>query len=180
MKYRTLSLTLLFASLLLILNCSASGKKATGNTDAKDRKGIPATEICQRLAHPSFESRAEYDGSGCSGSTHFGAKDIRTASYETDMRPSFSYAAIGDQGEIKKIILTMSKRPDGAPFFITQADAVAKLVNDQPLPKEIETDITAPLSTLANDYSRTWKIGNATVELNRSNTDSKLHLSFQF
>jgi hypothetical protein len=171
---------LLVISLLLAFGCSASDKKAVGSTDAKDRKGIPATQICQTLAHPSFESRSEYDGAGCSGSTYFGAKDIRTASYETDVRPSFSYAAIGEQGEIKKVILSMSKRPDGADFFINRADTVAKMINDQPLPKEIETDIKAPLSTLANDFSRTWQIGNATVQLNRSNTDSKVYLSFQF
>ncbi|HYJ87472.1 MAG TPA: hypothetical protein VEW46_15535 [Pyrinomonadaceae bacterium] len=180
MKNRILPLTLLVISLALTFGCSASGKKALGSTDAKDRKGIPATQICQMLAHPSFESRSEYDGAGCSGSTYFGAKDIRTASYETDIRPSFGYAALGEQGEIKKVILTMSKRPDGTDFFINRANAVAKMINDEPLPKELETDITAPLSTLANDYSRTWQIGNATVELKRTKTDSGFYLSFQF
>ena len=180
MKNRIPPLTLLVISLLLTFGCSASGKKAAGITDAKDRKGIPATQICQMLAHASFESRSEYDGAGCSGSTYFGAKDIRTASYETDVRPSFSYAAIGEDGEIRKVILTMSKRPDGVDFFISRADVVAKMINDQPLPKEIETDIKAPLSTLSSEFSRTWQIGNATVELKRANTDSRVSLSFQF
>jgi hypothetical protein len=177
MKNRILPLTLLFTSLLLTFGCSASDKKAAGSTDAKNRKALSATQVCQMLAHPSFESRSEYNGTACSGSTYFGAADIRKAAYETDMRPSFSYAAFGEQGEIKRVFLSMSKRPDGAAFFITQADAVAKLVNDEPLPKEIETDITAPLST---DYSRTWQIGNATVELKRTKTDSTFYLNFQF
>ena len=157
------------------------GTSNTNSTDStKAMKGIPAAQICQKLAHPSFENRSEYDGAGCSGSTYFGVKDTRTASYETDMRPSFSYAGVGDQGVINKVMLSMSKRPDGAEFFVAEADAVARMINDQPLPKEIESAITGPLSTLDNRFNKTWKIGNVTVELDRTNTDSRFYLTFQF
>lgn len=181
MKNKTLPLTLLVMNLLLIFGCSASVTKNAGDgKDAKNLKGIPATEICRMLAHPSFESRHEYDGASCSGSTYFGAKDTRTASYETDLRPAFSYAAIGEQGVIKKVTLTMSKREDGAQFFLTEASAVAKMIDGQPLPKDIESAITGPLSTSGGEFKTTSQMGNATVELRRTNTDSRFYLSFQF
>lgn len=86
----------------------------------------------------------------------------------------------GEQGVITKVMLSMSKRSDGAQFFVAEANAVAKMINGQPLPKEIESAITGPLSTLDNKFSKTWQIGNATVELNRTNTDSTFYMSFQF
>ncbi len=76
MKNKTLLLTLLVMSLLMF-GCSALlTKRAGDDKDEKKPKGLPATQICQMLAHPSFENRSEYDGAGCSGSTYFGAKDI--------------------------------------------------------------------------------------------------------
>ena len=157
------------------------GSTQTNSADsAKSAKGIPAAQICQLLAHPSFESRFPYDGKGCSGSTYFGVRDTRTASYETDMRPSFSYGAMGEQDLITKVHLFMSKRPDGAEFFATEGDAVAKLINGQPLPNEIRNAITAPLFASGGDFTTTSQVGNAKVELVRSNTDSRFSLSFEF
>lgn len=177
---------LVLALILLVgasLGCKMLGggtSQKNGTADVQNTKGIPATQICQMLAHPSFENRSEYDGTGCSGSTFFGSKDNRTASYETDMRPSFSYAAIGEQGVINKVILSMSKRPDGAQFFLAEADAVARMINGQPLPKEIDTAITSPLLTSSGDFTTTSQIGNAKVDLVRSSTDSRFSLTFQF
>lgn len=153
-------------------------KNAAG--DAKNLKGIPAGPICQMLAHPSFENRSPYNGEACAGSTYFGARDMRTASYETDTRPSFSYAAIGEQDVITKVRLNMTKRPDGAEFFAAEGDAVAKLINGQPLPDEIRTAITAPLSASGGNFTTTSQVGNAKVELVRSATDNRYSLSFDF
>ena len=96
------------------------------------------------------------------------------------MRPAFSYAAIGEQGVITKVMLTMTKRPDGAQFFLSEGNAVAKMINGQPLPREIEDAITGPLSTLGGDFTTTSKIDKAKVELVRSNTDSRFYLTFEF
>lgn len=153
-------------------------KNETG--DAKSAKGLPAAQICQTLAHPNFENNSPYNGQSCSGSSYFGARDTRTASYETDTRPSFSYAAIGEQDVITKVRLSMTNRADGAEFFGAEGDAVAKLINGQPLPNEIRNAITSPLFTSGGDFTTTARIGNATVELVRSATDSKFNLTFQF
>ena len=170
-----------FALFLLIaasIGCKmlGGGSNTNSNGGVKTMKGIPAVKICQLLAHPSFESKFPYDGQGCSGSTYFGARDSRTASYETDNRPSFSYAAIGEQDLITKVQLFMSKRPDGAEFFAAEGDAVAKLINGQPLPNEIRNAITSP----GIGFTTTSQVGNAKVELIRSATDSKFDLSFKF
>ena len=173
--------------LALIVLISASlackmfgGETANTNSDAKTTKGIPAAKICPLLAHPSFESNSTYNGAGCSGSTYFGVRDTRTASYETDLRPAFSYGAIGEQGVITKVILSMTKRPDGAQFFLSEADAVARMINGQPLPKEIENAISGSSPTSGGDFTTTSKIDNAKVELVRSNTDSRFYLTFEF
>jgi hypothetical protein len=152
------------------------GNNTNTNHGAKTMKGIPAAKICQLLAHPSFESKFQYDGQSCSGSTFFGVRDSRTASYETDNRPSFSYAAIGEQDLITKVHFFMSKRPDGAEFFAAEGDAVTKLINGQPLPNEIRNAITSP----GIGFTTTSQVGNAKVELIRSATDSKFDLSFEF
>jgi hypothetical protein len=173
---------------LFLLTCASLGCKMlgggssqkNGGSDTKNAKGLPAAQICQLLAHPSFENRSPYDGQGCSGSTAFGATDTRTASYETDNRPSFSYAAIGEHDLITKVHLSMTKRPDGAEFFAAEGDAVAKLINGQPLPNEIRNAITSPLFTTGGDFTTTSKVGNANVELVRSATDNRFSLSFDF
>jgi hypothetical protein len=174
-------------ALIFLLGASLGCKMLGGGTtdkkgadDPKNKKGIPATQICQMLAHPSFENNSAYNGAGCSGSTYFGIRDTRTASYETDMRPAFSYGVIGEQGVITKVILSMTKRPDGAQFFLSEADAVARMINGQPLPKEIENAIVSPLLTSGGEFTTTSQIGNARVELVRSSSDSKFYLSFQF
>lgn len=172
-------------ALFLVIGASVGCKMLGGgtsntNSGTKTMKGIPADQICPLLAHPSFESSFPYDGNGCSGATYFGARDTRTASYETDTRPSFSYGAIGESDLITKILLTMSKRPDGAEFFAAEGDAVAKLINGQPLPNEIRNAITSPLFTSGGDFTTTSKIGNAEVELVRSATDGRFSLTFQF
>ena len=173
-----LALTFLIAA---SLGCKLLGSgTANTNSDANKAKGLPATTICQMLAQPSFESRSEYNGASCSGSTYFGVKDTRTASYETDMRPAFSYAAIGEQGVITKVILTMTKRPDGAQLFMAEAEAVARMIDNQPLPKEIEDGISGSLPTTGGNFTTTAKVGAANVELVRSNTDSRFYLTFEF
>jgi len=96
------------------------------------------------------------------------------------MRPAFSYAAIGEQGVITKVILSMTKRPDGAQLFVTEAEAVARFINNQPLPREIENGINGSLPTSGGDFTTTSRIDNAKVELVRSNTDSRFYLTFEF
>jgi hypothetical protein len=151
------------------------GGTSNTNTSTKTMKGIPADKICTLLAHPRFENRFPYDGNGCSGSTTFGA-----AASGTVKGASFSYAAIGEQNLITKVRLFMSNRPDGADFFAAEGDAVANLINGQPLPNEIKNAITSPLFTTGGDFTTTSKVGDAKVELVRSATESKFHLSFDF
>jgi hypothetical protein len=173
-------------ALFLLIGASVGCKMVGGgtsntNSGSKTMKGIPADKICSLLAHPDFENRFPYDGNGCSGSTYFGARDTRTSSsYETDKRPSFSYAAIGEQNVINRVRLNMSNRPDGAEFFAAEGDAVANLINGQPLPNEIRNAITSSLFTTGGDFTTTSKVGNAEVELVRSATDSRFSLSFDF
>lgn len=181
----TVSGRLIVALLVLTaasLGCNMLGGGTQKNTaaDTKNSKGIPANTICQVLAHSSFEQRSPYNGQNCSGGTYFGARDTRTASYETDTRPSFSYLAMGEQDLITKVRLNMTKRPDGAEFFAAEGDAVAKLINGQPLPDEIRKAITAPLFTTGGDFTTRSQVGNAGVELVRSATDSRYSLSFDF
>ena len=184
MNKRNANHGIVLAVILLIaasMGCKMLGGGSSTNTNdgAKEMKGIPADKICAVLAHPNFENKSPYDGQGCSGSTYFGARDTRTASYETDTRPAFSYGAIGEQGVITKIHLSMTKRPDGAQFFLAEAQAVAKLINNQPLPKEIEDAINgAP--PLSGDFTTTAQIGNARVEMVRSSADNRFWLSFEF
>jgi len=161
------------------VGCKMLGGGSSTNTNgsSKTMKGIPAQTICQALAHPNFENRFPYDGKGCSGSTSFGAA---TTPYGTDKRPSFSYAAIGDQDVITSVRLNMTNRADGAEFFAAEGDAVATLINGQPLPNEIRNAITAPLFASGGDFTTASKIGDVKVELVRSATDSKFHLSFDF
>jgi hypothetical protein len=175
-----LALFLLIAASVGCKMLGGGSSQKNGGSDTKNAKGLPAAQICQMLAHPSFEKRFPYDGNGCSGSTTFGARDTRTASYETDTRPSFSYAAIGEQNVITKVRLNMTNRADGAEFFAAEGDAVAKLINGQPLPNEIKNAITSPLFTTGGDFTTTSKVGNAKVELVRSATDSRFSLSFDF
>lgn len=167
-------------ALLLLIGASVGCKmlgSGTSNTNSgtKTTKGIPADTICPLLAHPRFENRFPYDGNGCSGSTTFGAGASGTAP-----SPSFSYAAIGEQNLITKVRLTMTNRPDGAEFFAAEGDAVAKLINGQPLPNEIKNAIASPLFATGGDFTTTSTVGNAKVELVRSAAESKFRLSFDF
>lgn len=180
MSKRKTDRNIVLALLLLVaasLGCKLLGGGSSTNTSdsAKTMKGIPAAKICQVLAQPSFENNSPYDGQSCSGSTFFGVRDSRTASYETDKRPSFSYAAIGEQDSITKVHLFMSKRPDGAEFFAAVGDSVAKLINGKALPDEIRNAITASGSGRMSS-----QIGNAKVELVRSGTDDGFDLTFEF
>ena len=166
--------------LFLLIGASLGCKMLGGgtsntNSGTKTTKGIPADKICTLLAHPRFENRFPYDGNGCSGSTTFGAGASGTAS-----GPSFSYAAIGEQNVITKVRLNMANRADGAEFFAAEGDAVANLINGQPLPNEIKNAITSPLFTTGGDFTTNSQIGNAKVELVRSATDSRFSLSFDF
>ncbi|MGH9883241.1 MAG: hypothetical protein ACRD6N_17535 [Pyrinomonadaceae bacterium] len=175
----------LFVLTAASLGCNMLGGRTQKNTaaDTKNSKGIPANTICQMLAHPSFENRFPYNGEACSGSTYFGARDTRTGSYETDTRPSFSYAAIGEQDLITKVRLNMTKRPDGAEFFAAVGDGVAKLINGKPLPDDIRNTIMTSLvysPLLGDKVTTTSQVGNAKVEVTRSATDSTVSLSFDF
>ena len=178
MNKRT-SHTMILALFLLIgasIGCKMLGG-GTSNTNSatKTVKGIPADRICTLLAHPRFENKSPYNGEACSGSTTFGA-----GASGTNQSPSFSYAAIGEQNLITKVRLFMSNRPDGADFFAVEGDLVANLINGQPLPNEIKNAITSPLFTTGGDFTTTSKVGDAKVELVRSATESKFHLSFDF
>ena len=178
-----LALTFLMSASLGCKMLGGGSTQTNGAGETKNAKGIPASQICQLLAHPSFENKFPYNGQSCSGSTYFGARDTRTASYEPDTRPSFSYAAIGEQDLITKVRLSMSKRPDGAEFFATEGDAVAKLINGQPLPAEIRNSIIAQRGSgglLGPKSTTTSQIGNAKVELVRSDTDDSFDLTFEF
>lgn len=177
---------IVIAVLLLIgasLGCKMLGGSSTQTNDsAKTMKGIPATKICQVLAQPNFENNSSYNGQSCSGSTYFGVRDARTASYETDTRPSFSYAAIGEDDVVTRVHLVMSKRPDGAEFFAAVGDSVAKLINGKPLPDEIRNSIMAPAPSGGVSGPRsttTSQIGSATVEMVRSENDG-FDLTFKF
>jgi hypothetical protein len=158
------------------LGCKVlGGGTSNTNSGTKTTKGIPADKICALLAHPRFENRFPYDGNGCSGSTTFGAGASGTAN-----GPSFSYAAMGEQNVITKVRLNMTNRADGAEFFAAEGDAVANLINGQPLPNEIKNAITSPLFTTGGDFTTNSQIGNAKVELVRSATDNRFSLSFDF
>lgn len=80
----------------------------------------------------------------------------------------------------------MSRRPDGATFFTAQGNAVAKLIAGQPLPKEIEEAITAPLPATGglagygDRFTTNAVAGTAKVELVRTNSDQGFTLTFQF
>lgn len=182
MNKRNTNRSFVLALFLLIgasLGCKmlGGGSSTSSNDSAKTMKGLPAQTICQVLAHPNFESRFPYDGKGCSGSTSFGAA---TTSYGTEKRPSFSYAAIGERDVITKVRLNMTNRADGAEFFAAEGDAVAKLIDGKPLPDEIRNAIAAPLFASGGDFTTASKIGEVKVELVRSATDNKFHLSFDF
>jgi hypothetical protein len=162
------------------------GANSNGSSNAAITKGPTATSVCQILAQPTFESSFPYDGKGCSGSTAFGAKDTRAGSYQPDNRPSFSYAVIGENDKISKIMLNMSRRPDGGAFFATEANMVAKMINGQPLPKELDDAIAAPLPAsgglagYGDAFTTTGQVGGAKAELVKRNSDQGYSLTFQF
>lgn len=162
------------------VGCSKSETGNSGAGDTKNGKAVSATKICQTLAQPSFESRQEYNGAACSGSTYFGARDTRVGPSDTDTRPAFSYSVLGENDVIDRVNLNMTGRADGGQFFAAQADAVAKMINGQPMPKEISDAITAPLSTSGGDFTTTSKIGDVKVDLVRSSTNNGYRLTFQF
>jgi hypothetical protein len=175
---------LVLAAVVLIgasLGCKMLGGGAgntNGTSDTKAKKGLAPKEICALLDDPLFETRSPYDGSGCSGGTSFGVRDTRTGSYETDTRPHYSLAATGDADEVNRVMLLLTRRDDVAArqMYVTTADTIARMINNQPLPTEIESAITGP----PGDFNRTWQIGNAKVELDRTSAENKFYLTFQF
>ena len=173
---------LLIVALILTgfaISCSMfGGSNANSNSNAgKATKGLAATAVCQLLAHPDFESKFPYDGKGCSGSTTFGARDMRTRPSETDTRAAFSYAVIGENDKIERIMLSMSNHQGGAGLLAAEATMVAKMIDGQPLPKEIENAVNASYSAYTS-RSQDWKIGDVKVNLFRT-SDSTM-LSFEF
>ena len=173
---------LLITALILTgfaVSCSMFGGSSSnsGSNGQKTAKGLAATPICQMLAHPDFESKFPYDGKGCSGSTTFGAKDMRTGPSDTDTRASFSYAVIGENDKVEKIMLNMSKRQDGGGLLAAEAAAVAKMIDGQPLPKEIETALSEPFSTYTR-RDQDWKIGDVKVNLFRTSDQTRLTFNF--
>lgn len=166
------------------IGCSMLGGGDNTTSNSKSAKGLSAAAVCQVLAHPEFENKYPYNGEACSGSTYFGAKDTRVGSYESDTRAAFSYSVLGENDKIERITLNMSKRPDGATFFAATGDSVAKMISGQPLPKEIQDAITGPTFAGATGYgdraTTNGVVGNAKVELVRTNRDNGFTLTFQF
>lgn len=160
------------------ISCSMfSGSNSNGNAINTKKKGPSATTVCQVLAHPDFESSFPYDGKGCSGSTYFGAKAGGTPPTLSDTRPSFSYAVIGENDKLEKVMLNLSKRQDGEALLAAEANAVAKMISGQPLPKDIETAVSEPFSTYTR-RDQDWKIGDVKVTLLRTNDLTSV--AFQF
>lgn len=181
------AITTLLILAALAAGCSIfGGSSSSGSVNDTKKKGLTATAMCQLLGHPEFESKFPYDGKGCSGSTTFGAKDMRPGPSDTDRRASFSYAVIGENDTISRIMLNMSKRPDGSSFFAAEANAVAKMISGQPLPKELDEAISAPLPAsgglagYGDAFTTTGQVGAAKVELIKRNSDQGFSLTFQF
>lgn len=179
-RYGSFYAVIVLAVLSIGCGSMSSGDPNSNLSANKKAKGLPAAAICQMLGHPSFESKFPYDGKGCSGSTFFGAKDTRSGSYETDNRPSFSYFGTGENETITKVVMNMSKRPDGAAFFLAEAEAVAKMINGGTLPKDIADSITAPMSTTGGDVTVSGKVGDARVEFLRTGSNGNFRISFEF
>lgn len=80
----------------------------------------------------------------------------------------------------------MSRRPDGVVFFTAEGNAVAKMIYGQSLPKEIEEAITAPLPAsggvagYGDRFTTNAVVGNANLELIRTNSDNGFTSTFQF
>ena len=169
-----------FVFALVGIGCNMGSSSNSGANSSNRVKGPTAETICQLLARPQFESRFEYDGKSCSGSTKFGVKDTRTASYETDLRASFSYLVLGENGAVERISLNMTKRPDGGELFAGVADSVAKAISGQPLSEKMRQAITGALLTSGGNFTTTDQIGTTKVELVRSATDSIYSMNFTF
>ena len=173
-----------WAALLVLavvgIGCNIGSTENVPSNVSNSAKGPKPDAICQLLARPQFESRFEYDGKSCSGSTTFGVKDTRTASYETDLRASFSYLVMGETGTVQRISLNMSKRPDGGEFFAGVSDSVSKAISGQPLSEKMRQAITGALLTSGGNFTTTDQIGTTKVELVRSATDSVYSMTFNF
>ncbi len=159
---------------------------SNGSVNDANQKLVSPLSVCQILAEPKFESTFPFDGKSCSGGTTFGAKDMRAGPSETDKRASFSYSVYAENDAISTISLNMTKRPDGVAFFAAEANAVAKMISGQPLPKELENAIAAPLpasggiSSYGDAFKTTGRVGAAKVELIKRNSDQGFSLRFQF
>lgn len=181
MSEKWMKVALLAAAAMLSANCGGVLSGDSGSN--KSAKSISPETMCNVLAQPAYESNSPFNGTACSGSTTFGARDMRTASYETDARASFSYAVFANGEKIERISLNMSKRPDGGEFFAAVGDSVAKAINGQPLPEKIRQAISAPLSTgglVVGNVTIADKVGAAGVELERSPTDNRYSMTFKF
>jgi len=139
------------------------GSNSNGiSTDAK-KKGPTATAVCQMLAHPDFEDKSPYDGKNCSGNHSFGAG------------ASFSYFVASDNDTIQMIRLIMSgDRPEVVTFFVAEANAVAKMINGEPLPEAIEKQI----KYIGAASKITREIGHVNVEFERYDTSTSLTFEF--
>lgn len=127
-------------------SCSAA-KSAAGGTDESavktTVKGIPADQLCRMTEDPVFTERSRRDDD-CDADLYFGAKN--TAAYGDKSSPGFNFQSAGKDGMVYHVLLTMSPRTDAQAlqFFATEAGTVSRLIDGQPLPKEIEAAITDP------------------------------------
>ena len=160
---------------------------ANGAGNLKKTNGFDPAQICGLLKDPVFETR-DYKpptASGCRGETYFGTEKSSQPDSKSDRRPHFSFQAYGDKQDTVSVVdISMYYRDDvaGRDFFMTEAHTIARMISDQPLPKEIEYALTQPLSSyLKSGEAQSFKefqLGNAKVQMGRS--ENGVSLSFTY
>ena len=191
-RSRAVSSSAVIAMILLVsigLGCRMLGGTDRANKDNRsgtEKKGLAPAAACALINDPVFEERKKYmqqasgEGYDCSGATHFGLKNPNGPQSLNDPRPGYSYYVLGNKDVAENVFLSMSGRNDSAAqnLFVVQANAVAMMINQQPLPSEIESAITG--SYLGASTTREWTIGAAKVELFRASAGDVMSLKFKF
>jgi hypothetical protein len=129
-----------------VFGCSAAKSSAGGASEQVSKttvKGIPTDKLCRMVEDPVFAERSLRDDD-CDADLYFGAKN--TAAYGDKSSPGFNFQSAGKDGMVYHVQLSMSPRTDAAAlqFFATEAGTVSRLIDGQPLPSEIEANITNP------------------------------------
>lgn len=172
MKNNILLILLVGIFMMMSIGCSLM-KADGGNKKDTPKSGLDAVEVCKMLDDPVFETRSPYNGENCTGNSSFTGKAAPPASGN---RPSFSFVAYGNKdNEIDELHLTMMNREDaaGLDFFVTEAQVIARMINEQPLPKPIEDAIRSSYVPPGSmDLKSEWKIGDAKVALVRASTSN--------